>query len=536
MQAGEMSASAQAQTGYPTSCECDALLANGVIIALRPIRPDDAAALVRFHDHLSGESVHRRFFGAHPHLLPAEVERFTCVDYDDRFALVAELDGCVAAVARYDRLPGSDRAEVAFVVADELHGQGVGTLLLEHLAAVGRHRGIATFFAETLAYNHPMVELFHRTGFCCSSRTSQGVIDLSFPIAPTERYLQCLTERHLCAVARWMGPGRETGLANPGVGVIAPCPPERSMVVAACGLALVGVSRFFTSDVAAATGQSDLLAYLASDAATEVVALELREVRQPRRFVAMARALAQRKPVLAFLAADADCPAELAALCEQAGVVVTDGQESLTRHIRLAVADVRAATWHPIPRGRLAEPDGCDISGACGALAKGWSDATAAWLARSGIAARRLCPEATLELLDAYGLGAVSPPMPGVPRGLRVTVSEGNGHPLAARIIAPGNEAVYPMTRVLPLSDLDAREVVDAAAPRLTAPGPLIDRVVRAARLVDDHPDIWCVNVALAGGDGEPPTVVWLGPPRPSDDDPFVSRLFPTSPQRNEGR
>ena len=43
---------------------------------------------------------------------------------------------------RYDRLPGTSEAEVAFVVADEHQGRGLGTLLLEHLAAAARERGI----------------------------------------------------------------------------------------------------------------------------------------------------------------------------------------------------------------------------------------------------------------------------------------------------------------------------------------------------------------------------------------------------------
>ena len=44
--------------------------------------------MTAFHESLSPRSVYRRFFFAHPHLSPGEVERFTHVDYVDRMAFV----------------------------------------------------------------------------------------------------------------------------------------------------------------------------------------------------------------------------------------------------------------------------------------------------------------------------------------------------------------------------------------------------------------------------------------------------------------
>lgn len=135
-----------------------------------------------FHDHLSDETIYRRFFGIHPHLSPAEVERFTTVDYRDRLALVAEIDGRLAAVARYDRFPGTDRAEVAFVVADAYQQHGLGTLLLARLTDAARQRGIAVFEAATLGRNQLMREVFRHAGFRCEERNLDGVIEVTFPI------------------------------------------------------------------------------------------------------------------------------------------------------------------------------------------------------------------------------------------------------------------------------------------------------------------------------------------------------------------
>ena len=77
-----------------------------------PIRSDDDQRLVHFHDHVSDRSCYLRFFSLGPHLSSNEVERFTRVDYENRLALVAELDDRLIGVARYDRHPESNVAEV----------------------------------------------------------------------------------------------------------------------------------------------------------------------------------------------------------------------------------------------------------------------------------------------------------------------------------------------------------------------------------------------------------------------------------------
>jgi GNAT superfamily N-acetyltransferase len=191
---------------YPLECECEAPLVDGTIVRIRPIHPDDAPDLADFHDHLSAETVRFRFFVAHPHLRAAEIERFTRVDYWDRLALIASVEGRLAAVARYDRLPGTDRAEVAFVVADELQGLGLGTLLLEHLSAAARRRGVASFVAETLWDNRPMQEVFVQAGFSCVRGWDGGVVEVSFPIGPTQSYLDALSARDVSSVHAWLQP------------------------------------------------------------------------------------------------------------------------------------------------------------------------------------------------------------------------------------------------------------------------------------------------------------------------------------------
>jgi GNAT superfamily N-acetyltransferase len=166
----------------------DVRTVDGLTVHVRPIRPDDGARLVAFHGRLSPETVHRRFFSAHPILRPEEVERFTNVDYERRLALVAEVDGELAAVGRYDRAGDEPEAEVAFVVADEYQHRGIGTMLLEELADAAVVRGITEFVAETLAENRVMLRVFFDSGFPVQSAIEGGIVDVRFPIVPNQAY------------------------------------------------------------------------------------------------------------------------------------------------------------------------------------------------------------------------------------------------------------------------------------------------------------------------------------------------------------
>lgn len=172
---------------YPEDLACDVITGTGSILHMRPIRPEDAEQLVHFHLKLSSGSIYRRYFSFHPELSEREVEHLTTVDYIDRLAFIVETEDRLVAVGRYDRIPGTAEAEVAFLVTDDFQNHGLGLLLLKHLSDAARQRGITTFTAETQADNRGMLGVFKESGFPISSHIEDEVVTLSFPIEPTEK-------------------------------------------------------------------------------------------------------------------------------------------------------------------------------------------------------------------------------------------------------------------------------------------------------------------------------------------------------------
>ncbi len=174
---------------YPAEEERDVVLRTGSTLRLRPIRSEDADALLALYRRLSPDSLYFRFF-ALPNVDAQRAAGFCRVDYDDAFAVVGETAGRIVAVAHYFRLEKHpETAEVAFTVEDALQGQGVGTRLLERLAEIARARGITTFEAEVLGHNRRMRDVFRNCGFETTHRRVEGGVErVVLALAPTASY------------------------------------------------------------------------------------------------------------------------------------------------------------------------------------------------------------------------------------------------------------------------------------------------------------------------------------------------------------
>ena len=109
---------------------------------------------------------------------------------DDHVALLAEHDGLVVGVASYEVLSG-DRAEMAILVDDAWQGDGIGSLLIEHLTAVARRDGIQELVGDVLATNVSMLRTSASLapGIARQHGEDPGVVRIQIPTQPDERAL-----------------------------------------------------------------------------------------------------------------------------------------------------------------------------------------------------------------------------------------------------------------------------------------------------------------------------------------------------------
>jgi predicted CoA-binding protein/GNAT superfamily N-acetyltransferase len=159
------------------------VLRGGWTVHVRAIRPEDETPLADFFRRLSDRARRLRFCVAvNDGFLDRAATGFSKSDPADTMGLVATVgDGQrIVGHAMYS-VTATDRAEVAFAIAEELQGQGLGTLLLGELAQVASSRGIRVFEATVLPENHQMLTMFRESGFTIRMRTAPGEIQVQFP-------------------------------------------------------------------------------------------------------------------------------------------------------------------------------------------------------------------------------------------------------------------------------------------------------------------------------------------------------------------
>lgn len=162
--------------------------ANGKLVTIRPIQPNDIQREREFIHHLSPETRYRRFMSTVSELSPAQLEHFTHPDYDREMAYIALVEENgeekEIGVCRYAANDASDTCEFAIVIADEWQRQGLGRELMRLLIAAAKQHGFKTMVGEFLAENSPMLEFVASLGFVLSAHPhdhglKQGVLRLA---------------------------------------------------------------------------------------------------------------------------------------------------------------------------------------------------------------------------------------------------------------------------------------------------------------------------------------------------------------------
>src|SRR5512144_1251279 len=134
-------------------------------VALREIRPDDAAALQAFVRALSPMSRRLRFHAALNELTESGLQALTRVDQRAHVAFV--LTTCergterIVGEARYAVSCDKETAEFAIAVAEGFRGLGLAERLMAALRRAARAAGLRWLFGEVLADNARMLAFAH---------------------------------------------------------------------------------------------------------------------------------------------------------------------------------------------------------------------------------------------------------------------------------------------------------------------------------------------------------------------------------------
>lgn len=152
---------------YPKELEEAINVPNIGLCLVRPVRPEDADAMVRLFEKLTPEDIRLRFFSPWRSLPPGQLARFTQIDYDREmaFALIEPNGRDFLGVVRLAADPDNIQAEFAVLVRSDLKGHGLGRMLMDHLIQFARKRGIQRLFGEVLQENKLMLSLCRDLGF-----------------------------------------------------------------------------------------------------------------------------------------------------------------------------------------------------------------------------------------------------------------------------------------------------------------------------------------------------------------------------------
>jgi ribosomal protein S18 acetylase RimI-like enzyme len=153
-------------------------LRDGRPVKIRALHPDDRAEMLAAIGRTSMQSLQRRFFTPKKGFSEREIAFFLDIDFESHVALVAQLDedGLPAIVGGGRYIVGQPgQAEIAFIVVDDYQGQGIGTILMRHLAILARDACLKELVAEVLPENAAMLKLFKKFGFVAARRSPSEI-------------------------------------------------------------------------------------------------------------------------------------------------------------------------------------------------------------------------------------------------------------------------------------------------------------------------------------------------------------------------
>jgi len=154
---------------YPTEYITEFVMKGGNTAILRPIKPEDEEMEEEMFTKFSERTQKFRFFQLIKDISHEQLIRYTQIDYDREIAIIAEVTEdnkkMMAGVVRLIGDQYNETAEFAIVIADPWHGQGLGNKFTDYMLDIAKTRGIKKVYANAMAENNIMVNMFRSRGF-----------------------------------------------------------------------------------------------------------------------------------------------------------------------------------------------------------------------------------------------------------------------------------------------------------------------------------------------------------------------------------
>jgi RimJ/RimL family protein N-acetyltransferase len=145
-------------------------LLDGTPVLLRPLEVADAALYPDCLSEITPEDLRLRYFAAMREVSPELIDKL--IHYDPKHAMafiaIEEATGRMLGVVRLHDDPGGESAEFAIIVRSRLKGHGLGWLLMKHMIAYAKAKGIKTVRGQVLAENRTMLQMCGELGFHAS--------------------------------------------------------------------------------------------------------------------------------------------------------------------------------------------------------------------------------------------------------------------------------------------------------------------------------------------------------------------------------
>jgi acetyltransferase len=161
------------------------ILRDGEQVLLRPLRPGDAALYPDFLSEVTSDDLRLRFFAPMRQVSPELIDKLVHYDPDTAMAFIAISDasGRMLGVVRLHDEPDGATGEFAILLRSRLKGHGLGWLMMKHMIANAKEKGLTTVRGQVLSENVTMLQMCHELGFHIADDPNEhGVKQVTLPL------------------------------------------------------------------------------------------------------------------------------------------------------------------------------------------------------------------------------------------------------------------------------------------------------------------------------------------------------------------